>query len=60
QHGYTLDNDDYKIFYLEIGPGLINDDKKGTETEGGCILEVGKKAIQIVENVPSSHSGRRS
>lgn len=49
QHGYTLDNDNYKIFYLEIGPGLIGDDKKGTETEGGCILEVGKKAINLVE-----------
>ena len=60
QHGYTLDNDDYKIFYLEIGPGLISDDKKGTETEGGCILEVGKKAIGIVESVPSSRPDQKS
>ncbi|MCR5275894.1 MAG: ectonucleotide pyrophosphatase/phosphodiesterase [Clostridiales bacterium] len=55
QHGYTLDNDNYKIFYLEIGPGLIRDDQKGTETEGGCILEVGKKAINLVETaLPST------
>ena len=50
QHGYTLDNDDYKIFYLEIGPGLISEEQKGTETSGGSILEVGKKAIGLVEN----------
>ncbi|MBR5057452.1 MAG: hypothetical protein IKX04_02690, partial [Clostridiales bacterium] len=49
QHGYTLDNDDYKIFYLEIGPGLITADQKGTSTSGGTILEVGKKAIDLVE-----------
>ena len=51
QHGYTLDNDDYKIFYLEIGPGLITADQKGTETSGGTILEVGKKAIALVDKI---------
>ncbi|MBO7563403.1 MAG: hypothetical protein J6T40_00955, partial [Clostridiales bacterium] len=54
QHGYTLDNDDYKIFYLEIGPGLITSEQKGTTTEGGCILEVGKKAIELVESTDIS------
>ena len=54
QHGYTLDNDDYKIFYLEIGPGLIKSEQKGTTTEGGCILEVGKKAIELVESTDIS------
>jgi len=53
QHGYTLDNDNYTIFYLEIGPGLISEDQAGKETSGGCILEVGKKAIGIVENIPA-------
>ena len=56
QHGYTLDNDDYKIFYLEIGPGLISEEQKGTETSGGSILEVGKKAIDLVEK--TNLSGR--
>ena len=50
QHGYTLDNDDYKIFYLEIGPGFLSADQAGTSVEGGSILEVGKKAIDLIES----------
>ena len=51
QHGYTLDNDDYKIFYLEMGPDLIDPSEAGTSNdEGGCILEVGKKAIDLIED----------
>ena len=56
QHGFTLDNDNYKIFYLEIGPGLITPEQAGTETTGGCILEVGKKAIDLVEKTNISGS----
>lgn len=55
QHGYTLDTEDYKIFYLEIGPDLVPKDQVGTETHGGSILEVGKKAISLVE----AHPGRK-
>jgi|GEM_PF-1152486 len=49
QHGYTLDNDDYKIFYLEAGPDLIDPSGSATQCDGGCILEVGKKAIALIE-----------
>jgi len=54
QHGFTLDNENYKIFYLEIGPGLIEPDQAGKETSGGSILEVGKKAIGLVERTGTS------
>ena len=54
QHGYTLDNDDYKIFYLEIGPGFIRPEQSGTGTTGGSILEVGKKAIDLIERTDLS------
>ncbi|MBP5492145.1 MAG: alkaline phosphatase family protein [Clostridiales bacterium] len=55
QHGYTLDNDDYKTFYLEIGPNLVakNEDEPktpGSITSGGCILEVGTKVNRLVES----------
>ena len=59
QHGYTLDNDDYKIFYLEIGPGFIKSEQSGTETTGGSILEVGKKAIDLIEHTNPSHRAQR-
>ncbi len=57
QHGYPLDHDDYKIFYLEIGSraekGAQGSDpaKDGliSETHGGCIIEVGQKAISLIE-----------
>lgn len=55
QHGYTLDTPNYKIFYLEIGPDLTSPDHIGQQTHGGSVLEVGKKAIQLVEH----HPGRK-
>ena len=59
QHGFTLDNENYKIFYLEIGPGLIAPDQAGKETSGGSILEVGKKAIGLVERTGTSEGSAR-
>jgi len=48
QHGYPLDYDDYKIFYLEIGSQVPAEE----QTTGGCIIEVGKKAISLIEATP--------
>ncbi len=55
QHGYPLDTPEYKIFYLEIGPDLVSSGEEGSVVNGGSILEVGKKAISLVE----SHPGRK-
>lgn len=45
QHGYALDNEDYKTFYLEIVPG-----KPKETVTGGSIIEVGKEVISLVES----------
>lgn len=55
QHGYTLDTEDYKIFYLEIGPDLVSKEQAGTQTRGGSVMEVSKKAIRLVD----AHPGRK-
>lgn len=64
QHGYPMDPEyeDFKIFYLEIGnqaskaaaeAGDAVEDVDGvSQVHGGCIIEVGKKAIDLIESTP--------
>ena len=55
QHGYALDNPDYKTFYLEIlsdpaAKAPVSATEPGKVVSGGSILEVGTKVIALVES----------
>ena len=53
-HGYTLDNPGYKVFYFAKGPGV----PKGQELSGGSLLDIAPLAARLLNIPPWDIQGR--